>query len=823
MKQRIVKSIFALSLSAAMVVGMIPTTTGEVLAASSIEEIVEENLTFREAEVKQLLTEDLTLPTTVDGLSDASITYSVGNADARWVSVEGNVLKVTRPYAGAGNYEFTLYATVTAEGDTYTKEIPLTVWEGFAEDSYAGYIYVSFAVERVKEESDVQQLHFFLSEDGLNWTAVNGCNPVFLTGDDYADKIESCGPGSVNYEVKAGTDISKTVTGDASVLFPFEGDDQGVRDPYLIRGVREEDKGKTWILATDLNTHDAENYDGNKLTNTCGKWELTNVNGSTCLFVWETEDYVNWTRRYIDVGIKDENGDETICMAWAPEAIYNPQKDNYLVYWSARTTVDGRTRDRVYCNETSDFVTFGPTKLYEQDPFFENYKPNGVGGNNSGYGTIDTSMLWVEDETGNPYGKLYRLTKDETNNHIELYCADTVLDSSVDYDASVAHKITPYELDGKKYTSLEDLSSITNEKNDIKKAEIVWNWFKNNATGDHFEKISQKGIEKYTGAYEGATMFKFIDRDEWCVMIDNYVPINVRYEPYTTTDLSDPDSIKKVTSGYGRTGGDIGTHGGMIPITVEEYNTIIDTYNSDETVENYHHIDYIEVDTRGLKYKAEELREAAKKTSLYTKDAIAQMNVLADKAEALYEENMCGTKVINNILTRADKLINNTLITLTKPEISAPITSVTPSTETEIVIDEGEAAPELPAEKSVHIVGSVKYEITKVDEYNTDGTNGTVTVKGMTKKNAKSVVIPDEVEIEGYSFAVNKIADKAFQNCKKLKTITIGDNVKSIGKNAFKGIKKNATFKVSSDNYATVKKLLKKKVGFKKPMKIKEV
>ena len=79
-------------------------------------------------------------------------------------------------------------------------------------------------------------------------------------------------------------------------------------------------------------------------------------------------------------------------MAWAPEAIYNPEKDNYLLYWSARTTVDGRARDRLYCNETKDFVTFGPTKLYEQEPFYENYLPNGVSSADDGYGNIDTSQ-----------------------------------------------------------------------------------------------------------------------------------------------------------------------------------------------------------------------------------------------------------------------------------------------------------------------------------------------------------------------------------------------------------------------------------------------
>ncbi|MEI3219914.1 MAG: hypothetical protein V8S08_10250 [Lachnoclostridium sp.] len=45
----------------------------------------------------------------------------------------------------------------------------------------------------------------FLSEDGLNWTALNGFNPIFEVGTDYADMIQSA--GTHNYTVKAGTDI----------------------------------------------------------------------------------------------------------------------------------------------------------------------------------------------------------------------------------------------------------------------------------------------------------------------------------------------------------------------------------------------------------------------------------------------------------------------------------------------------------------------------------------------------------------------------------------------------------------------------------------
>lgn len=660
MKRRIVNVLLAVCLTAGMAVGSLPTASLSVQAAGDNSAAVENGLTIRESEINQLLTKDLKLPTTVDGLEGATVAYSVPAND--YASIEGDTLKVTRPAAGESDYKFTLTATVTVGGEQIKKEFPMTIRAGLTEDSYAGYVYVCFSVPKGKDY-DVQQIHFFLSEDGMNWTALNGCNPIFQTGMDYIDNIQSCGAGSVNYEVVEGTNIEATTVGDASVLFPFEGRDQGVRDPYLIRGSRADgsDSNKVWLLATDLNTH-SDQYGGKKGSNTLGNWGLTSTVGvgSQKLFVWETEDWINWERRYIDVG-----GEVNSAMAWAPEAIYNPVKDNYLVYWSARVDEDGASRDRLYCNETKDFKTFGPTKLYEAEPYFENYKPNGVAVN-SGYGNIDTSQLWVagKDAEGNetPYGTLYRVVKDETNNHIELMSASTVLDPEYEgtanqdkYDATNAIGIKPFELDGKTYSTKADLNNIPGDSNLIKRAEIVHNWFVDQSVGNHFEKISQKNIEQLTGAYEGATMFKFIDRDEWCIMIDFYGSMQVRYEPYVTTDLSDPDSVTKMPAGtYGRTGGDIGTHGGMIPITVKEYNTLIDTYNSDPSVNNYHKIDYISVDTREFDTKVEALKTAVNSNE-YTNTVKAQMN-------KLITDGLKGNETIAEVkiaAKRVDQLLAN--------------------------------------------------------------------------------------------------------------------------------------------------------------------
>ncbi|MCR4842171.1 MAG: leucine-rich repeat domain-containing protein [Eubacterium sp.] len=108
---------------------------------------------------------------------------------------------------------------------------------------------------------------------------------------------------------------------------------------------------------------------------------------------------------------------------------------------------------------------------------------------------------------------------------------------------------------------------------------------------------------------------------------------------------------------------------------------------------------------------------------------------------------------------------------------------------------------------------------------------------------AKKVVIKDKVTIGGKSYKVTAIKAKAFAKAKKLTKVTIGANVKtigkkaffkasklkkvifknannlkSVGKNAFKGIKKKASIVVKIKSKAAYKKAVKKlkKAGAKK-------
>lgn len=128
------------------------------------------------------------------------------------------------------------------------------------------------------------------------------------------------------------------------------------------------------------------------------------------------------------------------------------------------------------------------------------------------------------------------------------------------------------------------------------------------------------------------------------------------------------------------------------------------------------------------------------------------------------------------------------------------------------------------------MVKGVTYRVTATDQVSC--------VKA--KKNIKgSVVIPDTITYSKVTYKVTALSAGAFRNCKKLTKITIGKNVetigkdafrsckklkqitiktekltaKSIGKNAFKGIRKNAAIRVPKTQKKSYTKWLKKKGG----------
>lgn len=198
---------------------------------------------------------------------------------------------------------------------------------------YSGYLFVHFTGESETGE----QIYFSLSRDGLHWTDLNGGEPVIWS--------------------KAG--------------------EKGVRDPFILRNKID---GKFYIISTDL-----------RIANGKG-WEAAQLHGSRNIMVCSSHDLVNWTAvEPVEIGI-----DGAGCV-WAPEAIYDESKREYMVFWASMVKRQGdeNPKQRIYKAFTKDFKIYTEPQLYIER---ENH-------------IIDTTIIEYK-------GIYYRFSKDETTKNI---------------------------------------------------------------------------------------------------------------------------------------------------------------------------------------------------------------------------------------------------------------------------------------------------------------------------------------------------------------------------------------------------------------------
>ncbi len=250
----------------------------------------------------------------------------------------------------------TLTATVDFNGETLTKEIDVNV---IAKPEAVGeteaYLYVYFR-GNVNGEEERLAIHVAGSEDGYEWFDLNGNWPIL--------------------ESTMGT--------------------QCLRDPYLIRS---KDGDRFYLIATDLNTQDGQGW---------GPWSLE---GSKYLMIWESDDLINWSEQRMVKFANDDMG-----CAWAPEAIWDPDTEEYLVYASAKDLTMGSSAiDTVYVVRTRDFRTFS-----EPEYFVRPFEDNGV----TTYGTgtrriaaIDSNIIQAND------GKFYHFYK-KWNSQVQMLVSD---------------------------------------------------------------------------------------------------------------------------------------------------------------------------------------------------------------------------------------------------------------------------------------------------------------------------------------------------------------------------------------------------------------
>ena len=127
------------------------------------------------------------------------------------------------------------------------------------------------------------------------------------------------------------------------------------------------------------------------------------------------------------------------------------------------------------------------------------------------------------------------------------------------------------------------------------------------------------------------------------------------------------------------------------------------------------------------------------------------------------------------------------------PNSTSYTTKSTDNTKTETL----NVVKELPKDSSADVltIGSFKYTVNK----------NQAAVTAPKSKTSTKLTIPATVKVEGKSVPVTSIAPKAFKGMKKLKTVTIGKNIKKIGKNAFRDCKKLKTVTIKTSKLTSGK------------------
>lgn len=295
------------------------------------------------------------------------------------------------------------------------------------------YLFVHF----IGEQKDGEQIYFSLSADGMHWKDVNQGKPVLHSNIG----------------------------------------EKGVRDPFL---VRDEKNHKFYLIATDLRIE-------------AGKgWEVAQYEASKDIIVWESQDLVHWSKeRSCRLGV-----DGAGCV-WAPESIYDKEKDAFLVFWASmiRLEQDTEPKHRIYAAYTKDFVEFS-------EPFIYIERENHV---------IDTTIIYDNDW-------YYRFSKDETMKSIQI-------------DRS---------------------KSLTGE----------------------FEVIPSDTLTNITGV-EGPEAYQLPD-GKWCLIVDRFAA-KKGYMPLITDNL-EKGEFSVVDEKHFDFGQTMKRHGGILEITEEEYQRIVDTW-----------------------------------------------------------------------------------------------------------------------------------------------------------------------------------------------------------------------------------------------------
>lgn len=197
------------------------------------------------------------------------------------------------PYAGEDVY-VTMTATIEYGNIEQKKSFDIKVAK--EEPPYDAYLFAYF--EGSGDRDTQEQLRYGISADAVNWYALNDNKPIIPSSE-----ISSTG---------------------------------GIRDPHILRG---EDEKTFYMVATDMFT----------IKNGWG--------ANPGIILMKSNDMVNWTHGIIDFATTYPDKFENVQWVWAPQTIYDPDADKYMVYFTVRYKEDDKL-DFYYAYANEDFTAF---------------------------------------------------------------------------------------------------------------------------------------------------------------------------------------------------------------------------------------------------------------------------------------------------------------------------------------------------------------------------------------------------------------------------------------------------------------------------------
>lgn len=329
------------------------------------------------------------------------------------------------------------------------------------QEEYAGYLFAYFTASSMA-------IHFAVSADGYHYTALNGNKPV----------------------------VTQTVGRKAA------------RDPYIIKG----QDGDYYMLATDLKGGDKNQELTNKGEHLWG--------ANTSIVTWHSADLVHWDNETLITirGEYESTRGENQNFVWAPEAIWDKDKGEYMIFWSMQGGTEHGDNLMIWYAYTKDFktLTSEPAVLYNPGVTGLNLAPVG----NNGSDCIDANIV----EHGGKYYMYYKWSGG-SGAGIQVAVSDSLTGDylPVGYDTVVgsSEQQSPGELCGSAYVEGGDVYKLNGQEKWILVADHNWS--------------------KFYGMAESTDLI------HW-------------------TDVDDEDCTINFTEGDGNP-----KHGAVIPITAEQY------------------------------------------------------------------------------------------------------------------------------------------------------------------------------------------------------------------------------------------------------------